>query len=135
MYLGNNDIFRLLKLDTALESTAIPLLETTSIAQGHEGAAESPSLPTPSEEGQAVPNHLPTSDDPTLTNLKDKQIDRTSSSTGIIRDETGLAPIVAISRFSYDEQELTEYIADVIKFWRGQREPRGVDIEDANRCK
>jgi hypothetical protein len=80
-------------------------------------------------------NHPPTNGDLATTKLKDKRKDPALSSTGVLQDEAGLAPVVGISRFLYDEQELNEYIVDIIKFWRGRREPRGVDIEDANRCK
>lgn len=46
-----------------------------------------------------------------------------------------LAPVVGTSRFEYDPVMLDSYLEHVLKFWRGEREPVGVDIEDANRCK
>jgi hypothetical protein len=82
-----------------------------------------------------VSNPAAINDDPDTTKSQVERIDPASSSADIRRDEEGLAPIVGISTFQYDEQQLNEYIEDVILFWRGLREPRGVDIEDANRCK
>lgn len=45
-----------------------------------------------------------------------------------------VAPVIGTSRFEYDAELLDEHLEDILKFWRGQREPVGVDIEDANRC-
>ncbi|TLD35389.1 putative tripeptidyl-peptidase [Venturia nashicola] len=36
--------------------------------------------------------------------------------------------------FPYEEGVLREYIEDVMKWWRGEREARGVDMEDAWKC-
>jgi exonuclease V len=46
-----------------------------------------------------------------------------------------LAPVVGTSRFKYSEAVLGEYLKEIMQFWRGEREPVGVDIEDSNRCK
>ena len=51
------------------------------------------------------------------------------------RSESNLAPVVGSSTFQYDAEYLDEYLTAIMQFWRGEREPQGVEIEDANRCK
>lgn len=111
----------------------IPLPESPPSAQS---ATELPPLPVSEAQIMLSPNDLPpTNSDPLVIESQDKRTGVASFSNGFNPSEDGLAPIVGISKFLYDEQELDEYVADVMKFWRGLREPRGVDIEDVNRCK
>ena len=36
--------------------------------------------------------------------------------------------------FAFDESALHAYVQDVLQWWRGERPPRGVDLEHARRC-
>lgn len=45
-----------------------------------------------------------------------------------------LGKIIGITDFQYDGQFLDDYVTKVIKLWKGEREPVGVDIEDSGRC-
>jgi exonuclease V len=42
--------------------------------------------------------------------------------------------ILGSKSFVYDNDILRSFVADELDFWRGNREPRGVDIEDAFKC-
>lgn len=37
--------------------------------------------------------------------------------------------------FKYEEEEVEKWTADQFAWWQGQRQPRGVDIEEAYKCK
>jgi exonuclease V len=37
--------------------------------------------------------------------------------------------------FAYDDDTLTSYVMDEMSWWKGQREARGVDIEEAFKCR
>ncbi|KAF2101967.1 hypothetical protein NA57DRAFT_34144, partial [Rhizodiscina lignyota] len=37
--------------------------------------------------------------------------------------------------FAYDEDALTKYVQDEMKWWRGERKPRGVEVEEAYKCR
>ncbi len=68
--------------------------------------------PKAAEESPPPPNppsHLPASEDP-------------------------LAPVIGCDKFQYDPTLLDAYLVSILKFWRGQRDASGVDIEDSRRC-
>lgn len=44
------------------------------------------------------------------------------------------AKILLNRTFPHDPEELRLYLADEMKWWRGERSPRGVDIEEAFKC-
>lgn len=43
--------------------------------------------------------------------------------------------VIGTRSFEYDGKALDPYVQDVMKWWRGEREPRGVEIEDAVKCR
>jgi hypothetical protein len=43
--------------------------------------------------------------------------------------------IIGKVRFDYDEAMLDNHLEDVLDFWFSKREPNGVAMEDAGRCK
>jgi len=43
--------------------------------------------------------------------------------------------ILGSKTFAYDESALRAYIDDEMKWWKGEREARGVDIEEAFKCR
>lgn len=43
--------------------------------------------------------------------------------------------VIGSRSFGFDERELGPYVEGVMKWWRGEREPRGVEIEDAVKCR
>jgi Exonuclease V - a 5' deoxyribonuclease len=49
--------------------------------------------------------------------------------------EKNLAPIIGVHKFQYSAEILNDYLVKVLRFWRGERDAVGVEIEDASRCK
>jgi exonuclease V len=43
--------------------------------------------------------------------------------------------VIGTRSFEYDWKELEPYVKDVMKWWKGEREPRGVEIEEAVKCR
>ena len=43
--------------------------------------------------------------------------------------------ILGMKTFLYDKKIIEEYVKDEIKWWKGEREARGVCIEEAFKCK
>jgi exonuclease V len=42
--------------------------------------------------------------------------------------------VIGRKSFAFDEAVLHAYVQDVLQWWRGERPPRGVDLEHARRC-
>ena len=42
--------------------------------------------------------------------------------------------VIGRKSFAYDEAVLHAYVQDVLQWWRGERPPRGVDLEHTRRC-
>lgn len=42
--------------------------------------------------------------------------------------------VIGRKSFAFDEAVLHAYVQDVLKWWRGERPPRGVDLEHTRRC-
>ncbi|KNZ76384.1 Defects in morphology protein 1 like protein [Termitomyces sp. J132] len=51
-----------------------------------------------------------------------------------VKGQHDLRPI-GIKLFEYDEEMLNQHIAHVLKWWRGNRNPQGVSLEDSWRCR
>ena len=49
------------------------------------------------------------------------------------RDQTN-GDILGVKTFLYDEQTLSTYLNDEMRWWRGERAPQGVCIEEAYKC-
>ena len=49
------------------------------------------------------------------------------------RDRTE-GDVVGVKTFLYDEQTLDKYLEDELRWWRGERAPQGVCIEEAYKC-
>ncbi|GLB35723.1 putative exonuclease V - a 5' deoxyribonuclease [Lyophyllum shimeji] len=43
--------------------------------------------------------------------------------------------IIGVKDFVYDEQILDDHLTRALQWWRGDREPEGVSLEDARRCR
>jgi len=43
--------------------------------------------------------------------------------------------IMGVKTFAYDKDVINEYLNDGLKWWRGERESRGVDVEEAYKCR
>ena len=43
--------------------------------------------------------------------------------------------VIGSKSFLYDEQRVKVYMQDEIKWWRGEREARGVEVEEAFKCR
>lgn len=43
--------------------------------------------------------------------------------------------LIGVEQFQYDESELSAHLKDVLQLWRGEREPRGVGVENTGRCR
>lgn len=43
--------------------------------------------------------------------------------------------IIGTKKFKYKEAVLEAHLDSVMSWWHGEREPRGVDIENVGRCK
>ncbi|KAG5715711.1 Defects in morphology protein 1 like protein [Termitomyces sp. T112] len=56
------------------------------------------------------------------------------SDTELESGQHDLRPI-GIKLFEYDEEMLNQHIAHVLKWWRGNRNPQGVSLEDSWRCR
>ncbi|KAG6874411.1 hypothetical protein C0995_015147 [Termitomyces sp. Mi166 len=57
-----------------------------------------------------------------------------SSNTEVELDKHDLRPI-GIKSFEYDEEMLNRHIIHTLKWWRGDRNPQGVSLEDSWRCR
>jgi exonuclease V len=42
--------------------------------------------------------------------------------------------VIGRKRFAFDEAAMQAYVQDVLQWWRGERPPRGVDVEHSRRC-
>lgn len=42
--------------------------------------------------------------------------------------------VIGLRSFAYVEPTLEDYVSDELRWWRGEREPRGVDIEESFKC-
>ncbi|KAI0271814.1 exonuclease V [Russula aff. rugulosa BPL654] len=42
--------------------------------------------------------------------------------------------VIGRKSFAFDEAVLHAYVQDVLQWWRGERPPRGVDLEHTRRC-
>lgn len=42
--------------------------------------------------------------------------------------------IIGVEKFMYDAEKLDVHLADILNFWLGRRDPRGVADENATRC-
>lgn len=43
--------------------------------------------------------------------------------------------VIGTRSFAYAAGELERYVRDVMRWWKGEREPRGVEIEEAGKCR
>ena len=43
--------------------------------------------------------------------------------------------VIGKKRFAFDEAAMHAYVRDVLQWWRGERPPRGVEVEQSRRCK
>jgi hypothetical protein len=50
-----------------------------------------------------------------------------------ILDQAGT--IIGVDAFDYDSSALDVFLADMTQFWSGEREPRGVEIDEVNKCR
>ncbi|KAJ3973934.1 exonuclease V [Lentinula raphanica] len=48
--------------------------------------------------------------------------------------QTHHSDIIGTKEFEYNSQALDEYLLDVMKWWNGERKPRGVSLEQSGRC-
>ena len=42
--------------------------------------------------------------------------------------------VIGTKRFAFDEVAMHAYVRDVLQWWRGERPPRGVEVEQTHRC-
>jgi exonuclease V len=42
--------------------------------------------------------------------------------------------VIGTKRFAFDEAAMHAYVRDVLQWWRGERPPRGVEVEQTRRC-
>lgn len=42
--------------------------------------------------------------------------------------------VIGTKRFTFDEAAMHAYLRDVLQWWRGERPPRGVEVEQTRRC-
>ena len=42
--------------------------------------------------------------------------------------------VIGTQRFAFDEAAMHAYVRDVLMWWRGERRPRGVEVEQTRRC-
>ena len=42
--------------------------------------------------------------------------------------------VIGTKRFAFDEVAMHAYVRDVLQWWRGERPPRGVEVEQSRRC-
>ncbi|KAI9508364.1 exonuclease V [Russula earlei] len=57
-----------------------------------------------------------------------------SSGTLAALPRPGTARVIGRKSFAFDEVSMQGYVQDVLQWWRGERPPRGVDIEHSRRC-
>ncbi|KAF8079072.1 exonuclease V a 5' deoxyribonuclease-domain-containing protein [Lyophyllum atratum] len=43
--------------------------------------------------------------------------------------------IIGVKKFIYEEQLLSNHLTQVLQWWHGEREPQGVSLQDAGRCR
>ncbi|KAL1963877.1 hypothetical protein VTN77DRAFT_7683 [Rasamsonia byssochlamydoides] len=49
--------------------------------------------------------------------------------------DSGVPKVLGSRSFLFDPANLTSYVSDQMSWWRGQREPRGVEVMDAWKCR
>lgn len=124
---------------SVLSSTGLESSSNNSEPQnvsGTPGASKTPTPPPPFSGTVQVPlsNSQEKKAEPT-DEVKEEIASTPSLPSHVRRSESNLAPVVGNSTFQYDAEYLEEYLTAIMQFWRGEREPQGVEIEDANRCK
>jgi exonuclease V len=53
---------------------------------------------------------------------------------GLSRSESPRIRIIGRKSFAFDEEAMNAYVQDVLRWWHGERPPRGVDVEHSHRC-
>jgi exonuclease V len=48
--------------------------------------------------------------------------------------QTKTPGVIGRKSFAFDEAAMQAYVRDVLQWWRGERPPRGVDVEHSHRC-
>ncbi|KAJ3763142.1 exonuclease V [Lentinula raphanica] len=71
-----------------------------------------------------------------LTHLHDSGLESSNCdiATQYQTKQTHHSDIIGTKEFEYNSQALDEYLLDVMKWWNGERKPRGVSLEQSGRC-
>lgn len=54
--------------------------------------------------------------------------------TGADKPEARASRVIGRKTFAFDGAAMQTYVKDVLQWWRGERPPRGVDVEHSRRC-
>lgn len=71
---------------------------------------------------------------PSDPSTMDEKSDRSSSPTPLDGTGTASGSIIGRHRFQHDTTLLDDHLASVLQYWRGEREPIGVQLVDTGRC-
>ncbi|KAJ3922231.1 exonuclease V [Lentinula edodes] len=69
-----------------------------------------------------------------LTRLKHNGLDSTDNATQHQSFGNHHSDIIGTKEFEFDAKCLDEYLEDILKWWNGDRKPRGVSLEQSGRC-
>lgn len=65
-------------------------------------------------------------------------LDTGQTSQGVDKQRTDTpqhdSDIIGTTEFEFDQQLLDEYLVDIMKWWNGERNSRGVSLEQSGRC-
>ncbi|KAK9431159.1 exonuclease V [Lipomyces doorenjongii] len=61
--------------------------------------------------------------------------DETSDQMSVVYYWQGDGQVFAGIDYTYSEEDLQEFVASSLSYWRGERDPKGVEVEDAYKCR
>src|SRR5260221_11500871 len=56
------------------------------------------------------------------------------SSSQVAQSQPEAPKVIGTKRFAFDEAAMHAYVRGVLQWWRGERPPRGVEVEQTRRC-
>jgi len=110
--------------------SAVPQSSSNKPSPGQEGTGAPPSSTPPSLSQLPTPPSLPTRLSPLLT----ARYISTSYHTSLADDEPD-SKVLGTKSVIFNPSFLKSYLYETLAFWRGERDPKGVEVRDAWKCR